>query len=156
VLDLVTFSADIRLGCCLAHRILHLMHLVTVSAGDVVSSMSTRHPVMRRVRLVTTEAHGILFCDRRAGLRSKVDDAGRLPPLRLGVRTARAVTGLALQPAVSERAMQVIGEGMPGPEDRHDLGFVVTIETGVSTLRAVCSRKRLFGRDILARRSLVG
>jgi hypothetical protein len=116
VLHLVAFSADVRLCGRVANGILYVMHFVATGARHVVRSVRARGPIVCGVRLVTSQAHLILLCDGRLRADTEVNDAGRLPPFRFYVCTARPMASLALQASVSERAPQVIGECVPGSE----------------------------------------
>ena len=69
------------------------------------------------------------------------------------MRAAGSVTGLALQPAMTEGAARIVRTRMLGAKDARDARIVVTAETGVGSLRAVgggsrCGRRGRRGRLI--------
>lgn len=137
VLCLMTGGADLNLrGCCL-HGILGGVQVVAARAGDVVRGMGTRWPIVRGVRLMTSQALGVLFGCRCQGFRSEIDHTGQRTAARFHMRTSRTVTGLALQPPVPEGPVGIIGSCMLGAEDARDRGIVVTAEAGVGSLRTV-------------------
>jgi hypothetical protein len=108
MLDLVAFGADFRLRRGAPNRVLSLVHLVAIGAGDITRRVRAGAPGMGSVRLMASEAHGILLRRRSMRAGAEVDDAGRLPALGFDMRIARPVAGLTLQPAMSEGTAGII------------------------------------------------
>ncbi len=148
VLGLMTGGADFDLTRRGQHRILRLVQRMAACACHIVSGVRARCPIVGRVRLMTVQAFGVLLRGGCVCFAAEIDDARQLTHRR-HVRASRSVTGLALQPAVTEGSARVVRAGMLGAEDADDGGVVVTGETGIGSLRAVAGagrRPRLVGR----------
>jgi hypothetical protein len=113
------------------------MRVVAVDAGDTVVVVVVAMPAEAGVVCMTAEAGAVLGLDRI------VDAEGqerRRPFLAAahGMRPGRAVTGLALQLAVAERAVRIVRVGVGAAEHRqHLLVGAVARETRVGAAAAV-------------------
>ena len=98
---------------------------------------------MRRVRLMAAQASGVLLGRRGERFGTEVVHARQWAAARRDVRAARAVTGLALQSAMTEGAVRIVRARMLGAENARDVGVAaMTTEAGVGSLRAVGGRRR--------------
>jgi len=137
VLCLVTSGADLDLSRRGLHRILGGVQSVAARAGDIARCVGAGGPVVCGIALVATQASRVLLRRRSQRLRPKINHAGQWSSTRPHMRAAGAVAGLALQTAVTERTLGVIGPRMGGAENAGDSGVVVAAETGIGPLRTV-------------------
>lgn len=137
VLRLMTGTADFDLGRRGLYRVLRGVHSVAACAGHIARGVSTRCPVMRRIRLVASQALRVLFDGGRGGLGAEVDHTRQRAASRLHMCAPRPMAGLALQAAVSKGTAGIIWTGMLGVEDARDAGIVVTGQATIGSLRAV-------------------
>jgi len=89
---------------------------------------------MRCIRLMAAQALSVLQWHRRLCFRPEIDHSRERSATRLDMSAAGAVARLALQTAMSEGTMRVIGSGMLGAEDSGNAGIAMTPKTGIRSL----------------------
>lgn len=137
MLRFVTPAADFRLRGDLLHRILSAMHLVAIGTPDIVGGMRTRAPIVSRVSQVASEAHRVLSCDRSLCTGTEIHDSRPLSSFGFDMRSPGAMTGLALETAVTERSPWIVGLRVLGPKEGQYLWIVMAAQAGVGSLRTV-------------------
>src|SRR6056297_352721 len=140
LLGAVAVVAHLRLGGSGEHRVVRLVRAVAVRTGHLVGVMGRAVPGHGDRGLVAAQAHGVLLLHRRGLLvRAEVDHrrARVAPAHAAGVLAARAVTGLALELVVPERAALVGGHAVGRAKHPQGLLVAVTPETGIGAVAAV-------------------
>ncbi len=117
-LHLMAAVANLGLRRCPQNGVTRLMTDMTVGAGYFVIAMRPTVPSKSNIGIVAVQAHVILQADTGFCIGSKFDDGRPLLPAPHSGRvcSARSVTGLALQLAVTERAAWICRHRMFGPE----------------------------------------
>ena len=146
-LGLVAGGAYVDLSRGALNWIFVCVQCVTAGAGDIRGGMRTCRPVVGGIALMATQAHGVLFGCRRAGLGTKINHARQRTAAGLNVCTARTMTGLALQPALSERTPAIPGTRVLGVKQARDGRIAMATQTGIGTLRAVPGIGRVWRGD---------
>ena len=117
-LQLMTAVANLGLRRCPQNGVARLVADMTVGAGDLVIAMRPTMPSKSNIGFMAVQAHVILQADTGFCIGSKFDDGRPLLPAPHSGRVCSAwsVAGLALQPAVTERAAWIRRYRMFGPE----------------------------------------
>ncbi len=133
-LCLMARGADLDLGGRRPNRVFRGMQRVATGAGHIACRVRARGPVMRCIRFMAAQALRVLQWHWRLCFRAKIDHSGERSATRLHMRAPRAVARLALQTAMAEGTMRVIGSGMLGTEDSGNTGVAMTPKTGIRSL----------------------
>jgi hypothetical protein len=136
---LVTVETHFRLSRCDQHRILRRVTGVAIRTGDLLHIVRAAVPRESKVVLVAVCAVTVLLENRGHTVCTESDDRRLLltTPNTPGMRTARAMTGLALQLAMRERCTRVSSYGVLAAKYRERCLVVVTGKTGIRTLATV-------------------
>ena len=120
------------------HRVISDMQLVAISTGNILAVVGAAFPVRTQVRLMATQAHGILLRHRRGPVRTELDHrrafSAALYPA--GMFTARSVASLALGLAFAKWCTAIAGCAVRSFQNRHDVLFGMAHHTLVGTLAA--------------------
>ncbi len=133
----MTGGADFDLCGGRSHRIFGGMQRMARGAGDIARGMCARRPGMRRIGLMAAQALRILQRRGRLRLLAEIDHAREWSAAGLDVRAPRSVARFALQTAMTEGSMRIIGSRMLGAEDAGHAGIAMTSKTSIRSLGTV-------------------
>jgi|SRR5271163_570129 len=133
----MTGGADLDLGRGRLYRIFGRVQPVAACAGNIACGMSARSPIVRRIRLMATQALRVLLRRGSTGSGTEVNHTRQRAASRAHVSAARPVACLALQSAMPEGAPRIIRAGMLGVEDARHGRIAVTCQASIGSLWAV-------------------
>ena len=139
-LHLMAVEANLGLRRRLPDRVNCFVAAVTVGTGHLVAGVRAGVPAKTDVALVTVQACGILFFNRRAGIRAE-DHRNWWPLLTsshaASVRVSRTMAGFALQLAMAKGPARVRRYSVFRAEQGKHFLIIVAGQAGVCALAAV-------------------
>lgn len=133
------------------HRIAHRMRAMAVGATQALPFVRAADPSMRHSGAMAFETRAILRCNRCSrSLRTEQRNCRAILAAAhaRGMRSARSVTGFALQLTMSEWRALIGATAVWRLENRENCRLVMTSNTGVGAFATVARRRRNAARSL--------